>query len=123
MSDNTEDRPCPECGVTMPVQVDRQLRYSRLESHSRWECNNDRCPEWGTTFFDDNETLVVAPRSIRPGDPRYCDICQEPLHLDRQPLQRGAVQDAEVPARVPRALRLERARPRLLPDLLRLLQP
>jgi hypothetical protein len=79
MSDDIEDKPCPACGVTMPVQVDRQLRYSRLESHSRWECNNDRCAEWGTTFFDDNGTLVVALRSIRPGDPRYCDICQEPL--------------------------------------------
>ena len=39
------------------------------------------------------------------------------------PYSRSAVQDAEVPARVPRPVRLDRARPRVLPRLLRLVQP
>ena len=60
---------------------------------------------------------VPARRPRRHQDP------QPALHLDRQPLLRGAVQDAQVPARVPAALRLDRARPRVLPRLLRLLQP
>src|SRR3712207_4145068 len=79
MSDNVEDRPCPECGVTMPIQVVGQSRYGRLKTRSQWECNNDRCPEYGSIFFDDNGTLWRALHTIRPGDPRYCDECQQPL--------------------------------------------
>ena len=44
-------------------------------------------------------------------------------YLDRQPLQRGALQDPEVPARVPPPVRLDRARPRVLPNLFLLVQP
>ena len=60
---------------------------------------------------------VPARRSRRHQD------AQPPVHLQRQPLQRGALQDAEVPARVPRPVRLDRARPRALPRVLRLVQP
>ncbi len=59
---------------------------------------------------------VPARRSRRHQDP------QPTLHLDRQPVLGGPVQDAEVPARVPRPFRLDRARPRVLPRLLRLVQ-
>ena len=59
---------------------------------------------------------VPARRSRRHQDP------QPALHLDRQPLLGGALQDAQVPARVPGALRLHRARPRVLPRVLRLVQ-
>lgn len=46
-----------------------------------------------------------------------------PLHLDRHPLLAGALQDAQVPPRVPRAARLDRAGARLLPRVLPLVQP
>jgi len=79
----------------MPAQVSQQRRYSRLTSHSSWECNNERCAEYGTTFFDDNGTLVVALRSVRPGDQRYCDICQEPLArgVEYAPYEDGGNED------------------------------
>jgi hypothetical protein len=72
-----------------------------MESHSRWECNNDHCREWGTTFFDDNGTLVVALRSTRPGDPRYCDICQEPLTGGQEyaPYEDGSSEDRYIVCR------------------------
>jgi transposase-like protein len=43
---------------------------------------------------------------------------QPTLHLDRQPVLRGALQDSEVPAGVPRPVRRHRARPRSLPRVL-----
>ena len=55
---------------------------------------------------DQQARRVPARRSRRPQDP------QPAVHLDRQPVLRGAVQDAEVPARLPRPVRLDRARPR-----------
>ena len=45
-----------------------------------------------------------------------------PVHLQRQPLLRVGLQDAQVPARVPRALRQHRARPRPRRPVLRLVQ-
>ena len=47
--------------------------------------------------------------------PRRHEDAQPAVHLERQPLLGGALQDAEVPARVPRPVRLDRARPRALP--------
>ena len=55
---------------------------------------------------DQQARRVPARRPRRPQD------AQPALHLDRQPLLRGALQDAEVPARLPRPVRLDRARPR-----------
>lgn len=46
---------------------------------SRWECRNDSCPESGTTYFDEGGVLVVALRSVKSGDPRFCVWCQESL--------------------------------------------
>ena len=45
------------------------------------------------------------------------------LHLDRQPVLRGALQDAQVPPRVPSQVRRDRARARVLPRVLSLVQP
>lgn len=42
--------------------------------------------------------------------PRCPQDAQPAVHLDRQPLLRGALQDAEVPARLSRQVRLDRAR-------------
>ena len=55
--------------------------------------------------------------------PRRHEDAQPALHLQRQPLLGGGLQDAEVPARVPRPLRRHRARTRALPGVLRLVQP
>ena len=65
-------RPCPECGKYMQADPDEFVG-------SRWECRNDSCPEWGTTYFDTDGVLVVAVRSVKPGDRRFCVWCQEPL--------------------------------------------
>ncbi len=65
-------RPCPECGHYMRADSDEFVG-------SRWECRNDSCHEWGTTYFDNNGVLVVAVRSVKPGDRRFCVWCQEPL--------------------------------------------
>ena len=54
--------------------------------------------------------------------PRRHPVPQPPARLQRQPLQRGPVQDAEVPARLPRPVRLDRGRTRCLPHVLRLVQ-
>jgi hypothetical protein len=67
---------------------------------------------------DDLQAGRDAARRSRSGQD-----AQQALHLDRQPLLGGAVQDAQVPARVPAAVRLDRARPRVLPRVLRLVQP
>ena len=51
---------------------------------------------------------------------------QEPLpalYLHRQPLLGGALQDPEVPARLPGAVRIDRGGQELLPAVLRLVQP
>jgi putative transposase len=48
---------------------------------------------------------------------------QPPARVQRQPLQRSAVQDAEVRPGLPRPLRVAGRRPGLLRDVLRLLQP
>ena len=55
--------------------------------------------------------------------PRRHQDAQPPVHLQRQPLLGVELQDAEVPARVPRPVRRHRARPRSLPRVLRLVQP
>src|SRR5712691_8833748 len=68
--------------------------------------------------LDDLEAGGAAPQ--RPGRD------QEPLpaaRLQRQPLLGGAVQDPQVPAGLPRALRLARGLARRLRRLLRLVQP
>ena len=68
--------------------------------------------------FDDIQAGGVPAR--RPG--RHQDALAA-LHLDRQPLLGGAVQDAQVPARLPPALRVDRTRQDLRPPVLRLVQP
>src|SRR6185503_13590698 len=49
-------------------------------------------------------------------------VALAPARLRRQPVQRGAIQDIEVSARLPRLVQLDRGRPSALPDLRRLVQ-
>ena len=57
------------------------------------------------------------------GRSRDHENAQSPVHLERQPLLGVELQDAEVPAPVPRPVRLDRARAPALPRVLRLVQP
>ena len=50
-------------------------------------------------------------------------LAQSAAHIQRQPILRKPLQDLEVPAAVPPTLRLHRGRQKLLPTLLRLVQP
>jgi hypothetical protein len=55
--------------------------------------------------------------------PRDHENALASVHLQRQPLLRVELQDPEVPARVPRPVRLDRARPGTLPIVRALVQP
>jgi transposase InsO family protein len=57
------------------------------------------------------------------GRSRHHENALTSVHLQRQPVLRVELQDAEVPARVPRAVRRHRARPRALSPVLPLVQP
>src|SRR3954463_238490 len=56
------------------------------------------------------------------GRPRRHQVAQPAPHLQRQPVLGGSLQDPEIPAPVPQALRLRRGRQGLLSPLLRLVQ-
>ena len=75
-----------------------------------------------TVHADRGSSMTSKPRRVPARRPRRPQDPQPAIHLDRQPLQRGAVQDAEVPARVPRTVRFHRTRPRVLPPVLHLVQ-
>jgi transposase InsO family protein len=63
--------------------------------------------------------LLLADPRVKPEDkPRRHPLAQPPAHLQRQPVLRKPLQDPEVSAAVPPALRLHRARPQLLPPVL-----
>jgi hypothetical protein len=72
---------------------------------------------------------VVLERELLPdiparvSGPRRHALSLAAVHVDRQPLLRVELQNAEVPSRVPRAVRRHRARPRALPPVLSLVQP
>ena len=57
-----------------------------------------------TVHADRGSSMTSKPVAFLLGRPRRHQDPQPALHLHRQPLQRGAVQDAQVPARLPAAL-------------------
>ena len=80
-------------------------------------------PETLTLHADNGSSMASKPVAFLLAD---LGVNQDPLpapHEQRQPLQRSAVQDDEVPARLSQTLRQHRAGPGLLPGLLRLVQP
>ena len=54
-----------------------------------------------TLHADRGAPAARQARRVPPRRPRHHQDPQPPVHLERQPLLRGALQDAEVPARVP----------------------
>jgi hypothetical protein len=75
-----------------------------------------------TVHADRGSAMRSKPVAFLLADLGVLKDAQPALHLDRQPVQRGALQDAEVPARVPRAVRQHRAGTRVLQIVLRLVQ-
>jgi hypothetical protein len=66
--------------------------------------------------------MTSKPRRAAAGRPRHHPVPLPAPRQQRQPLLRGAVQDPEVPAGLPRPVRLDRSRPGALPGLLPLVQ-
>ena len=91
--------------ATLAREVHR--RDVRPPGHRPWAAHDPRRPRAG----DDLEVRRVPAR--RPG--RHQDP-QPAARLQRQPVLGGAVQDAQVPARLPRAVRLDPGCPRPLPQ-------
>ena len=75
-----------------------------------------------TIHADRGSSMTSKPVAFLLADLGVTQSHSAPARLRRQPVQRGAIQDTEVSARLPRPVRLDRGRPSALPDLLRLVQ-
>ena len=88
-----------------------------------------RCDKQGidrdqlTLHADRGSSMTSKPVALLLADLGVTKTHSRPHVSQRQPVLRGAVQDAEVPAGLPRALRLDRRTPGALPRLLPLVQP
>ena len=80
-------------------------------------------PDQLTIHADRGSSMTSNPVTELLTLPRHRPQPQPSPREQRQPLQRGAVQDPQVLPGVPRALRLHPRRPGLLRGVLRLLQP
>ena len=76
-----------------------------------------------TVHADRGTAMRSKPVAFLLADLGVLQDAQPALHLERQPLQRSAVQDAQVPPRVPRPIRLDHGRALVLPNVLRVVQP
>ena len=76
-----------------------------------------------TLHADRGGPMKAKATALLLADPRGHPLAQPPAYLQRQPVLRKPLQDPEVSAAVPAALRLHRRRQKLLPRLLRLVQP
>jgi putative transposase len=75
-----------------------------------------------TIHADRGSSMTSKPVTFLLADLGITQSHSPPAHLRRQPVLRGPVQDPEVPARLPRPVRLDRGRPGALPGLLPLVQ-
>lgn len=75
-----------------------------------------------TIHADRGSSMTSKPVAFLLADLGVTQSHSRAARLQRQSVQRGSVQDAEVPARLPRPLRLDRRCPKTLPGLLRLVQ-
>ena len=71
---------------------------------------------------DRGSSMTSKPVALLLADLGRHPVPLPPARLQRQPVLRGAVQDAEVPAGLPRPVPLDRSRPGALPGLLPLVQ-
>ena len=107
-------------GWTVQYRENAQLAAALIEQASRAAADHPEDPDVA------RRSRRAAARQAGRVPPRRSRDHQDPLaavHLQRQPLLGGELQDAEVPARVPRPLRHHRARPQPLPRVRRLVQP
>ena len=75
-----------------------------------------------TIHADRGSSMTSKPVAFLLADLGVTQSHSATARLQRQPVQRGPVQDAEVPARLPRPVRLDRGRAIALPNLLPLVQ-
>ena len=127
-----------EVDVLLPVRDPRRLQPLRRRLDGRAERERRRSPKKliaetceraghrarrsSRIHADRGTSMTLQARRAAARRPRRH---QDPLaaaRLQRQPVLRGQLQDAQVPARLPRALRLHRGRARVLRRLLRLVQ-
>jgi putative transposase len=80
-------------------------------------------PEQLTLHADRGTAMRSKPVAFLLADLGVLKTHSRPYTSTDNPLQRSPVQDAQVPARVPRPVPHDRAGPRVLPRLLRLVQP
>ena len=66
-----------------------------------------------TVHADRGSSMTSKPVAFLLADLGVLQDAQPAVHLDGQPLQRGAVQDAEIPARISRPVLLDGAPPRV----------
>jgi len=71
-----------------------------------------------TVHADRGASMRSKPVAFLLADLGVLEDAFAALHLDRQPLLGSALQDPEIPARVPQPLREHRERPWVLPDVL-----
>jgi len=78
--------------------------------------------EPGTLTLHADRGTSMRSKSVAVGRSGSRQDAQPTARVRRQPILRSAVQDAQVPPRLPRAVRLDRGRTRSLPALLSLVQ-
>jgi len=76
-----------------------------------------------TVHADRGSSMTSKPVALLLADLGVLKTHSRPYTSTDNPYSEAQVQDAQVPPRIPRTVRLDRARPRLLPRVLRLVQP
>ena len=107
-------------GWTVQYRETAQLATALIEQADRAAADHPQDPDAARRS---RRADARQAGGVPAGRSRRHEDAQSPVHLQRQPLLGVELQDPEVPARVPRPVRLDRARPRALPRVRRLVQP
>ena len=99
-------------GWTVQYRETAQLAKALLEQATEQQ---QITPKILTLHADRGGPMRSKPVAFLLADSRRDAHAFPTLHVDRQPVFRGALQDAQVPPRVPSSVRLDRARTRVLP--------
>ena len=107
-------------GWTVQYRENGQLAKALIEQATEQQ---QITPKILTLHADRGTPQRAKPVAFLLADLGITEDALTAVHLERQPLLGIELQDPEVPARVPRPVRLDRARPRALPRVRRLVQP
>src|SRR5450755_4475163 len=104
--------------------ADRSSRVggSRRATHRRHRGEGKHCSRDPHAPCRSWHQYAIETRRRAPHRPRSRQIPQPPARVGRQSVLRGAVQNTEVPTRLPRSLRLDRGCSCSLPEVLPLVQ-